>query len=267
MKNNASEEQSTTSLNQQTGALLSTILQTRREPRSYASPRDYPEEYNTWYTKRNQEKKGQSTSKVTWRQPIATSYPGSKTTSTQEHTTNTGAVLRKKPLTTARKRTPESKEVYMESTESPEDKKQERLGSKQLNLSEKRSRPSTTSDQERSDSEILTQKPFFNLDSFTRQIRSSLQTSETRETSKSSQSSVQQALANPSQHTSLEERKSSPINAMAGLVTQVLKEMSFSSMNSQVTCHFQSSSNSLMDIQISCQSKDPSILHDTQKSL
>lgn len=266
MRNNESEEQSINNSSQQTGASPSTILRKRSGLCSYASPRDYPREYNTWYIRKNQEKTGQHTSKVTWKQPIATKCPGSKTTSTQEHTTNTGVVLRKKPLTTARKRTQESKEDYMESTESLEDRMQEMLGSKPLNLKEKRSRPSTTYEAEESDSEILTQKPVFNLASFMRQRHSYQPTLAIGETSKSSPSSVQQVLANPTQPTKSEEKKSSPINEMAGLVVQTLKEMCFSSMNSQVTCHYQSSSSFSMDIQISCQSKDPSTQQDTQRS-
>lgn len=266
MKNNAQETQSTRQSEQETGVSLSTILRKRNGLCSYASPRNFPKEYNTWYTRKNQEKRVHFTSKDTSNAQTQSDLTGSKTTSTQEHTTNAGVVLKKKPLTTARKRKQESKEDYMESTESLEDRMQELLGSKPLSLKEKRSRPSTTYEAEESDSEILTQKPVFNLASFMRQRHSCQPTLAIGETSKSSPSSVQQVLANPTQPTKSEEKKSSPINEMAGLVVQTLKEMCFSSMNSQVTCHYQSSSSFSMDIQISCQSKDPSIQQDTQKS-
>lgn len=244
----------------ETGASQSTTQRTTKDTCSKTSRwLDFPGEWSSLSTRKNEEKKEQYTSKDTLNSLKQTRCPGSKTTSTNEHTTNSAEGHKKKLLPIVVKRTRESRMACMGLTERNEEetpKKRSREESTHSMNSERKESSSTTS----------TQNYCLTPDSSKQLPRSQAHSSDLTEQSKSSQSSEELESGNPTLATKHQETASSLIKEMAGLVERTLKEITFSSMNSQATFLFQSSSNFSMDIQINFQSREDSSQHSTQES-
>ena len=233
-----------------TGASPSTIQQTKNADTSQKCVH-FQEDFSSSSCKKNEERMEQSTSKDTSNSTTQDHSTGSRITSTPEHTTKSDAVLRKKPLPIVAKRRQEFQMVFPSDSESQEPLLLPKPNKPRLMLS-------TESEEKKSDSEISHQKSCSTPDSSRLQNIFSQHNLDQCESSESSQSSVELVLENPTPASNTVETISSLIKQATGLVERTLREITYSSTNSQVVFHLTSSSNISMDIQISCQSKDPS---------